>query len=251
MMLTRRLTTGRKGFTLIELLVVITIIAILAAILFPVFANVKARARGIHCLSNLKQLGLAAKGYLADWDDGFPSTNGQDSWNPWFYCIHPAGTPATIELHGGTMRPYFAGKMQGANYVGGADNLNQSRIIVCPDWALDMEPSGGPYTDSLYGIDTEMEKYMSYGSNAGLSLAFEGDIGDPTTFVMIAESYNYGGSVAPEYPSVYRPAWRHASSTKCGVTFVDGHTEFVSKKTLWAADNGSWTMWNLTPKPVP
>ena len=247
-MKTRKLTTG---FTLIELLVVISIIAILAAILFPVFARAKATAYATHCLSNLKQLGVSAKMYLADYNDRFPITNGADSWNPWFYCISPNGNPATIELHGGTMRPYFAGKQQGANYVGGADNLNQSRIIVCPHWKNDMDPRHGPYTDSLYGIDTEMEKYMSYGSNAGLSLRSETEIGDPSTFVMIAEHYGYGGGVSPEYPSVYRPAYRHAGKTKCGVTFVDGHAQFVAKKQLWAADNGSWTMWNLTPIPVP
>ncbi len=59
----------RRGFTLIELLVVIAIIAILAAILFPVFARAREKARQTSCLSNLKQLGLAAQMYAQDYDE--------------------------------------------------------------------------------------------------------------------------------------------------------------------------------------
>jgi len=60
------------GFTLIELLVVIAIIAILAAILFPVFASAREKARAVTCLSNMKQLGLAFHMYCMDWDETFP-----------------------------------------------------------------------------------------------------------------------------------------------------------------------------------
>lgn len=59
-----------RGFTLIELLVVIAIIAILAAILFPVFAQAKLAAKSIACISNLKQIGLASPMYANDYDDG-------------------------------------------------------------------------------------------------------------------------------------------------------------------------------------
>src|SRR5262249_24054383 len=61
-----------RGFTLIELLVVIAIIAILAAILFPVFAQAREKARSISCLSNAKQIGLAAQMYVQDNDEEFP-----------------------------------------------------------------------------------------------------------------------------------------------------------------------------------
>jgi prepilin-type N-terminal cleavage/methylation domain-containing protein/prepilin-type processing-associated H-X9-DG protein len=63
------------GFTLIELLVVIAIIAILAAILFPVFAQARAKARQAACLSNMKQLGLAMMQYVQDYDETFPGNN--------------------------------------------------------------------------------------------------------------------------------------------------------------------------------
>src|SRR5919108_1783284 len=67
--------TRRRGFTLIELLVVIAIIAILAAILFPVFAHARDKARGAFCLSNMRQMNLAVMMYVQDHDETFPFLN--------------------------------------------------------------------------------------------------------------------------------------------------------------------------------
>ncbi len=73
----------RRGFTLIELLVVIAIIAILAAILFPVFARAREKARQASCLSNVKQLGLAIMQYVQDYDEVYPMTRiGATYWCP-------------------------------------------------------------------------------------------------------------------------------------------------------------------------
>ena len=66
-------TATKNGFTLIELLVVIAIIAILAAILFPVFAKVREKARQTACLSNMKQIGLGLTQYVQDNDERYPS----------------------------------------------------------------------------------------------------------------------------------------------------------------------------------
>ena len=76
-----------KGFTLIELLVVIAIIAILAAILFPVFAKVREKARQISCLSNMKQIGLGMVQYNQDYDEKF---TGSDNWGQgWAEHLYP------------------------------------------------------------------------------------------------------------------------------------------------------------------
>ena len=67
-----RIKKHKKAFTLIELLVVIAIIAILAAILFPVFARARENARRASCMSNLKQLGLGVMMYVQDYDEKYP-----------------------------------------------------------------------------------------------------------------------------------------------------------------------------------
>ncbi|MCX7598387.1 MAG: DUF1559 domain-containing protein [Armatimonadetes bacterium] len=92
----------RKGFTLIELLVVIAIIAILAAILFPVFARAREKARQTSCLSNLKQVGLGALMYAQDYDEILPC--GDRTAQVWWYEI---------------IQPY----------------IKNRQIYVCPSWA--------------------------------------------------------------------------------------------------------------------
>jgi prepilin-type N-terminal cleavage/methylation domain-containing protein len=87
-----RRTPGR-GFTLIELLVVIAIIAILAAILFPVFAQAREKARQASCFSNMKNLGLAVTIYAQDYDESLPMWHWARRSQPqpliWYHAIKP------------------------------------------------------------------------------------------------------------------------------------------------------------------
>src|SRR5579862_176895 len=93
--------TARTGFTLIELLVVIAIISILAAILFPVFAKAREKARQISCLSNMRQLGLAIYQYTEDYDELLPGdtdgNGGQNVIGGWMFFT----TVATASAHNG------------------------------------------------------------------------------------------------------------------------------------------------------
>ncbi|MEN6304107.1 MAG: DUF1559 domain-containing protein [Armatimonadia bacterium] len=88
---------SRRGFTLIELLVVIAIIAILAAILFPVFAKAREKARQASCLSNLKQIGTAVLAYAQDYDEALP----------WGAEITWSGTAGQSGFIGVALQPYI------------------------------------------------------------------------------------------------------------------------------------------------
>jgi len=89
----RSQSAGKQAFTLIELLVVIAIIAILAAILFPVFAKVREKARQTSCVSNEKQIGLGIMQYVQDYDEYYPTLRHDDAPNPfpvyWRVLIYP------------------------------------------------------------------------------------------------------------------------------------------------------------------
>jgi prepilin-type N-terminal cleavage/methylation domain-containing protein len=89
----------RRGFTLIELLVVIAIIAILAAILFPVFAQAREKARQTTCTSNLKQIGTAFMMYVQDYDETYAPWTGA--------CADPSLRWALRYMYPGLVDPYI------------------------------------------------------------------------------------------------------------------------------------------------
>ncbi len=121
----------RHGFTLIELLVVIAIIAILAAILFPVFSRAREQARKTTCLTHAKQIGQALMMYVQDWDEGFPY---QLDW-----CQFSAG--GSLEQNSPNWTP------QGKIYP----YVKNAAVFDCP--SADAEPitSANPQLNIAYG----------------------------------------------------------------------------------------------------
>lgn len=122
------------GFTLIELLVVIAVLAILAAILFPVFAKAREKARQTACLSNMRQLGLAVQQYMNDNDDHMP---------------HPiCTTPALVDWCAGWAGELFP-------YVRSTD------IYKCPDDPMQSISSGATTLYPLsYGFNSSLLTYL-------------------------------------------------------------------------------------------
>jgi prepilin-type N-terminal cleavage/methylation domain-containing protein len=88
---------GKKGFTLIELLVVIAIIALLAAILFPVFARARENARRSSCLNNCKQMGIGIMQYVQDYDNTYPQG---------YYYPNDSSSAGGYSQWTGTIQPY-------------------------------------------------------------------------------------------------------------------------------------------------
>ena len=111
----------QKGFTLIELLVVIAIIAILAAILFPVFQKVRENARRASCTSNLKQLSIAVVQYQQDFDEIMPGSAVNAALGGWIYftgfTLFPSPTPTAFDPTQGSIYPYVKSK----------------GVYICPD----------------------------------------------------------------------------------------------------------------------
>ena len=225
--------THRKGFTLIELLVVIAIIAILAAILFPVFARAREKARQTSCLSNIKQLALGTIMYQQDYD-GF---------NPYMNWFPIAGYDSGVSRGGitvlDTIQPY----------------VKNAQIFHCPSKA-----PASVYTHSN-GVQT-ISDYMyscfiaGAGGNTNRALRHNGYSGltgrtdypgpysfDPAAVLLMSE-----------YPGTYRtwvPYWAsHMISPHNdgqNVAFGDGHAKWMSRSVLSSMTSANLGVLNFTP----
>ncbi|MHB8996675.1 MAG: DUF1559 family PulG-like putative transporter [Armatimonadota bacterium] len=203
----------RRGFTLIELLVVIAIIAILAAILFPVFAKAREKARQSSCLSNTKQLALAFMQYSQDYDERLPmyvDSGYQFATMGWYNTIQPyikntqllkcpSATAGTHATDYGVIFPTVCG-------VGSSVSLGN---IASPSETCML---------------TETEAQDATGKRIGaLYLAYS-----PFTYTMPVPQPKAGLS----YPG------RHNDGNNCA--FVDGHSKWLR----WETCIQSRTFWN-------
>jgi len=201
----------RRGFTLIELLVVIAIIAILAAILFPVFAKAREKARQSSCLSNIKQITLGALQYAQDYDE--------------------------------RMVPNFSYAPPGVNLFWWYDMLQpymkNTQLTLCPSTSSSpgtyttLRPAGFPNPALLcYAVNA---MYVSKGAGDGVSM---GEIVVPSTTIWIVDSK------IPELNGSAKTDWGAANGigniAKChndGANwgFCDGHAKWMqrSKQADW------------------
>jgi len=261
-------STGKRlAFTLIELLVVIAIIAILAAILFPVFAQAREKARAISCLSNTKQLGLAVTQYVQDYDEMLPMRQ-----NPYAPPAGPGrGYPQIYDL----LNPYLKsgnGWMRGGVWgCPSAKVPTQSNQLgwnnrLFPDGDASWNSNkGGPYY-SLAVVDkpADVAILVDKGANAGNDnwMEFLGDqwgfadasvcrSGSGPTCVIDEEADagkkpGTAGSLVEgkgdcdlaqsgqnwnwDRSCFLRPRYRHNGTTN--VSFLDGHSKAMVKGQL-------------------
>lgn len=222
-----------RAFTLIELLVVIAIIAILAAILFPVFAQAKAAAKGTACLSNTKQMGMGVQMYLNDNDDRmfFRSST------------HPESTRANIAVL--TSDPGY-NQMKWWNML--YPYIKNKDVFRCP---ADRSPSGP--TDTMMQVDATGVKTipLSYVANYAAEDLTSSDVDKVASILLIGEKWNKASGDAnsgetwleftdgdgredPQNPGhMLKFADRHSDAMNA--TFFDGHAHRVKPTEIWAS----------------
>lgn len=186
----------RRGFTLIELLVVIAIIAILAALLFPVFARSKESGKKVSCLSNIRQIGLAAGMYLADNDSAFPQTK------------RTTAQPDVDDADGSFEEPTFGSAFEmiypylGSGKLAPGQKVSLAKIYACP---ADPDPFGlacaASNPDAPDVTSYVINGYFAFGLNEGM-------IDKPANTIYLAERRSQGHEGVPPFcDDIYRPWW--------------------------------------------
>ena len=217
----------KKGFTLIELLVVIAIIAILAAILFPVFAQARDKARQSSCLSNVKQIATAIILYTDDYDEQYPASADQDAG-----ALIPAGWGNMLVTNAHAVQeqlhPYV--KNYSLYVCPSASRLTQGdRNTYCNGHAGKSYLWNGGIFDASHGT----QAMAALANPASIALAVETSAED--VWNRMCPYYHPNGHWWCHYGYI---SGMHASKTVVNVPYADGHAKGVKITQLETKDFG-------------
>jgi len=203
----------RRGFTLIELLVVIAIIAILAAILFPVFAKAREKARQSSCLSNLKQIGTAALMYCADYDDTlFGHIQGRRD-DP----VTGASGPPGYIIWPDQILPY----------------VKNEQLFTCPSNQSARFVANTRDSTFGYGLNYWQTYYYYYGDFSMIKKAAETIwFTDCDYYVVYPSVYLYTFPTNTTYGTNGNARVQLRHNDGVNVAFMDGHSKWLSRTTI-------------------
>ncbi len=224
----------RRGFTLIELLVVIAIIAILAAILFPVFAKAREKARQTNCLSNHKQLALAVLMYVQDYDEHLLFTA---------YFMNEAHTYNAADgslpgMHGYGYCRWWEKLEPYTKMIPTYPNRAEGTIIYCASYPANHPINPNSYGWNGYGLGS-MPSFGAtyYFRTHGCKLS---EVQNPAQTIMLGPRYCWAGDSVQSALTVYWCLpWAHSGGDN--YSFVDGHSKWMRLERI---SNDMWGDWS-------